>query len=242
MDVTDFLSQMESEMEIHESQQAAAAKTIESMKKEIQALTKRVEILTDEKYQLEASNAQLRQNAFDYQAPDNDTDISQLQEENQKLRDKLAVMEESSSDSQSLTEENQALKQQLKELTEKYDATSSLRQECESLREEIRSTEDQRKAIQEALISAQRMSDIVISEAKAEAKRLLDDAEQSASKMIADAEQRNSTLRASHDRMLADNAKLNAQLTALYRRHLSMLSDLSTGSDDPASENSSVTE
>lgn len=252
MEVTDFLSRMDSEMEIYESRQAAADKTIASMKSEIQNLTRRMEILTDENCRLEASNAQLRQTAYDHDDTKVAADVYQKAlDEIQELKAKLSGLEENAEAEpearQRLTSENEELKQKVAQLTEELKSTETLRKECDALRADANATEKERKAIQDALISAQRMGEIVIGEARDEAERvttqarqeaeaLTSQAQQSASQTLAEAQERNAALQASYDRMLIDTSKMKSELIDLYRRHLALLAEIPGKGDVPALE------
>lgn len=246
VDVTDFLTRTESEMEIAESRQAAADKTIASMRTEIQGLTRRLETLTEDNCQLESANAQLRRDAFDDTKVDRDVHEKVLSE-NQTLKDKIEALENGSAELPELEAENARLRQQLAELQEKFDATQSLRQECENLRKEIAAAEEQRKTIQDALISAQRMSQIVLSEAREEADRVTaeareeadrvtTEAQQTADQTLTEARQRNEALQASYDRMLMDTGKMKSELIELYRRHLALLSEIPGAGEVPVLE------
>lgn len=240
MEVTDFLSRMGSEMEIYESRQIAADKTISSMKSELQNLTRRMEILTDENYRLETNNAQLRQTA--YECDDTKVAVEVYQkalDEIQELKEKLAGLEqktEEESKAQQLALENEELKQKLKQLTEELKGTQPLQEECNALRADLMATEEERKAIQDALISAQRMGKIVIDEAREEAERVTMQARQEAEVMLTEAQQRNDALQESYDRMLMDTSKMKSELIDLYRRHLALLAEIPGNGEVPALE------
>lgn len=236
-DVVDYLGRMESELEMYSSRLAAADKTVVTLRNDMQNLNARLEILTEENYQLETSNTQLRKEAYDYDASRVDADVHQkVLEENRELKEKLAALEGKPEEAQRLREENAQLQELLTSLTEKYNATASLRQECENLRAEIAAAEDQRKTIQDALISAQRMREIVLSEARTEAERVTSEAQQSASQTLEEARQRNQALQASYDRMLMDTGKLKSELIELYRRHLALLAEIPGKGEVPALE------
>ena len=235
MDVTDFLTRMDSEMEIAESRQEAADKTITSMRAEIQNLTRRMETLTEDNCQLESANAQLRKNAYDDTKVDRDVHEKVLSE-NQALKEQVAVLEKGSGEVPKLEAENARLRQQLAELTEKCEAAAGLRQECERLRRELAGADEQRKSIQDALISAQRMSQIVLGEAREEADRITSEARQTADQTIEEAQQRNEALQASYDRMLVDTSKMKSELIELYRRHLALLAEIPGAGDVPVLE------
>ena len=242
MEVIDFMSRMESEMELYERRQTSADKTIASMKGEIQDLTRRMEILTDENRRLETSNAQLRQTASDGDDTKVAADVYQKAlDEITELKAKLSGLEQKANaepeDQQQLTLENEALKQKVEQLTEELKSIAPLREEYDALRADANATEKERKEIQDALISAQRMSKIVIGEAREEAERvtaqarqeaeaLALQAQQAASQTLAEAQQRNDALQASYDRMLMDTSKMKSELIDLYRRHLALLAEI----------------
>lgn len=252
MEVIDFLSRTESEMEIYENRQAAADKTIASMRSEIQNLTRRMEVLTEENCQLETSNAKLRQTAYDHDDTKVAADVYQKAlGEIQELKAKLAGLEQKAKAEpeaqQQLTLENEELKQKVAQLTEKLKSTETLQKECDALRADANATEKERKAIHDALISAQRMGEIVLSEARDEAERvttqarqeaetLTSQAQQSASQTLAEAQKRNADLQASYDRMLMDTSKMKSELIELYRRHLALLAEIPGTGEIPVLE------
>lgn len=252
MDVADFLARTESEMEIYDSRQTAADKTIASMKNEIQNLTRRLEILTDENCRLETSNAQLRQTAYDYDDTLVAADVHQKAlDEIQELKANLAGLEQKAEAEQKvrqqLTLENEDLRKKVVQLTEELKSVESLRKEYDALSANANATEKERKAIQDALISAQRMSEIVLGEAREEAERvtsqarqeaenLTSQAQQSASQTLAQARQRNDALQASYDRMLMDTSKMKSELIELYRRHLALLAEIPGKGEVPVLE------
>ena len=268
-EVTDFLTRMDSEIEIYESRQAAADKTIGSMKNEIQSLTRRLEMLTEDNCRLETANTQLRQQVYEY----DDTKVSaedhqKVMDENRELKERLAQLEEDATgddqaeEIQCLTRENQELEQKADALTRELEAlrqeNQTLRQECESLRANRNTSEEDLKSIQDALVSAQRMSQIVIGEAREEAQRLTSQAQQEAETLttqarqeaealtsqahqeatetLEDARQRNAALQASYDRMLMDTGKMKSELSELYRRHLALLAEIPGQGDVPVLE------
>ena len=236
-DVTAFLTRTESEMETFESRQAAADKTIASMKGEIQTLTRRLEVLTEENCNLESSNAELRKAAYDYDENFVAADEHQkVLTENSDLKAQLDLWKKKAEEepkaeklqqllreNEELRQANAALKKELESGKADYEA---LQTECSELRSTASSTEKDLKAIQDALISAQRMSEIVMSEARAEAERLTEQAQQSAAQTLDEAQQRNLALQQSYDRMLMDTSKMKSELIDLYRRHLALLSEI----------------
>lgn len=236
-DVEDYLGRLESELEMYASRLAAADKTVATLRNELQNQNQRLDTLTEENYQLEITNTKLRQEAYDYDASKVDADIHQkVLEENRVLRQKAAALEENSLAVQKLEGENAMLQEQLKTLTEEYNATADLRKECENLRAEVAASEEQRKTIQDALISAQRMREIVLSEAHEEADRVTTEAKQSASRTLEDARIRNDALQASYDRMLMDTSKMKSELIELYRKHLALLAEIPGKGEVPVLE------
>ena len=135
-----------------------------------------------------------------------DQTIATLRQENEALKKQL---EEQSSENSRLATENQAL-----------------RQESGELRDRLTGVEAQGESIQEALVSAQRMSRIVLTEAQEEADRVTIQAKNTATKTLEEAKKRNDALQASYDRMLLDTGKMKSELIDLYRRHLALLAEI----------------
>lgn len=257
-EVTDFLNQTESEMEVYESRQAAADKTIASMKNEIQNLTRRLEILMDENCNLENSNAELRKNACNYDMnPISAEEHRKVLAENIELKSQLEYLEKKDAENpeaekrQLLLNENEELKQENAALKEELESVKAdyqvIRTECDTLRANVYSSEKELKSIQDALVSAQRMSEIVIGEAKSEAERLTAqaqkdaeiltlEAKQSATQTLEEAQQRNLDLQQSYDRMLIDTCKMKSELIELYRRHLALLAEIPGNEEVPILE------
>lgn len=257
-EVSDFLARMDSEIEIYESRQAAADKTIGSMKNEIQSLTRRMEILTEDNCRLENANNQLRQQVYDYDdAKVSAEDHQKVLEENRELKERLAQLEEEKAtdereaEIQRLTQENQELSRKAESLARELEAlrqeNGSLHRENETLRASGNTSQEDLKSIQDALVSAQRMSQIVIGEAREEAQRLTaqahqeaealtSQAQQEATHTLEDARQRNEALQACYDRMLMDTSKMKCELIELYRRHLALLAEIPGQGDVPVLE------
>lgn len=236
-EVLDCLNRMAAEIDTYVSRQEAADKTIASMKAEIQNLTQRMETLTEENYNLESANAQLRKENFDYDAAKVPRDIHEkVLAENQALKEKLEAQQSAGEEARSLARENAQLREQLEEIRKQYEETSDLRQECDRLRGEIEAAEDQRRAVQDALISAQRMGQIVLREAREEADRVTTQARQDADQTIDDARRRVDALQGTYDRMLMDTSKMKRELIDLYRRHLALLAEIPGGGEVPVLE------
>ena len=129
-----------------------------------------------------------------------------------------------------LRQENETLKKQLEALSVENDRlcadNQELRKKSGELRDRLTSMEEQGESIQNALISAQRMSRIVLTEAQEEADRVTIQAKNTATKTLEEAKKRNDTLQASYDRMLLDTGKMKAELIDLYRRHLALLAEI----------------
>ena len=240
-EVLDCLNRMASEIDTYASRQEAADKTIASMKAEIQNLTQRMENLTEENYNLESANAQLRKESFDFDAAKVARDVHEkVLAENQALKEKLEAREDADAQAQTLAQENAQLKEQLAAIRKQYEDTASLRQECDRLRGEIATAEEQRRAVQDALISAQRMGQIVLKEAKDEANRVTTQARQEAEQTRDEAQKRVDALQASYDRMLMDTGKMKSELIELYRRHLALLAEIPGQGEVPVLEDAGL--
>lgn len=219
-DVMDYLTRMETEMEMYVDRLAAADKTMAAMKSDMQTLNRRLEALTEENCRLETGNAQLRKEACEYDNSRVGGDVHQrVLDENRELKDRLEQLE-----------------QQIAELTGQLADSEALREACEALRAEVSTAQKERKSVQDALISAQRMGQIVIDEARQEAERITAEARQAAGKTLSEARQRNDALQASYDRMLMDTGKMKSELIELYRRHLALLAEIPGRGEVPVLE------
>ena len=290
-EVTDFLNRMNSELEIYDSRQTAAEKTIASLKSEIQTITNRASELAEENCQLETTLSKMRQDKFDYnnekgltmeQQEKLRTEIGALTQKNaeleahqEELTQKLANLEQAAGEKQRLEQENEALRKtletledtvqnhaqekkclqqeneqlrtQLEKLTQELSQGEGLRTECADLRETVNLWQQERDAVRDALISAQRMGEMVLAEARTNARQLEADAKQSAEQTMEQARQsaaqtleearvRNEALQASYDRMLMDTSKMKSELIDLYRRHLALLAEIPGQAEVPALE------
>lgn len=130
----------------------------------------------------------------------------------------------------SLRQENEELKRRLEELSSENGRLDTENQELRrgsgELRDRLASMEEQGASIQDALVSAQRMSRIVLTEAQEEASRVTTEAKNIATQTLEDAKKRNDALQASYDRMLLDTGKMKSELIDLYRRHLALLAEI----------------
>lgn len=135
-----------------------------------------------------------------------------------------------------LTAEIAVLNSNAADNTQKMESVEGLQKECESLRATVAALEKERKSVQDALISAQRMCEIVLQEAREKADSLVSKAEEDAQELITRAQQRNDDLQESYDRMLLDTGKMKSELIELYRRHLALLAEIPGSAEVPALE------
>lgn len=241
VDVTDYLARTESEMEILESRQAAADKTIDSMKSEIQNLTRRLEILTEENCSLETANAQLRQQAFAYDEGKvtlevHEKALAQIQELQEKLLEAQKQAQSEGEARKRLEAENAGLKRSAADNTPKMEGVEMLQKECDDLRANVIALEGERKTVQDALISAQRMGEIILGEARSQADQMVCQAKDEAQDLLTKAQRRNEELQACYDRMLMDTGKMKSELIELYRRHLALLAEIPGKGEVPVLE------
>ena len=236
-DVAELLADLESQRENAEARQEAADKTIASLRQELEKSAKDAEALTQENARLKTENEALQKRVSGYEQTNVTLEEFQVMtEENRRYEGQLEELDVLRKRVENLAQQNGKLKEDYVALRQKYEDTASLRQECDKLRVQLAEREEQSQAIQDALVSAQRMGKIVVSEAQQEADRLTTQAKQTATQTLEESRKRNAALQASYDRMLMDTSKMKTELIDLYRRHLALLSEIPGKGDVPALE------
>lgn len=153
-----------------------------------------------------------------------DTVKQELQEKNLQYNRMISDLE---NQLQTVKEEKERLQQELVELKERADNSGA-----------------NPKTIQDAILSAQRMSEMVIAEANQKAEEIrqmaeldrleqekagrlaVEEAKMEALHVTEEAEQRCETLRRDYDRILLDVTGLKSGLMGIYRKHMELLAAL----------------
>ena len=179
-----------------------------------------------------------RQNKWEKQVADLNEEIKRLNSRIDAERD----------EKQSLANKNERLSKVITELEEEIQtekqAKTKLEKEVAELQEKLDTSDVNPKTIQDAIISAQRMGEIVISEANQKAEEILNQAEmlkqmqeEAGRKAIRDAEaeadrvreaseRKCAQLQQDYDRILLDVTGFKAELMKMYRKHMEMLAAL----------------
>ncbi len=121
---------------------------------------------------------------------------------------------------------------------------AKVQQEFRELQEKVDSEGINPKIIQDAILNAQRMGEIVISEANEKAEEIMhqaeadrraqeeagrkaiEEAKEEASRVIGEAERKCSNLQQDYDRILMDVTGFKAEMLKMYRRHMELLATL----------------
>lgn len=171
--------------------------------------------------------------------------VAELNEEIKRLNNRIdAELDEK----QSLANKSERLSSIITELEEQIQtekqAKIKLEKEVAELQEKLDTSDVNPKTIQDAIISAQRMGEIVISEASQKAEEILNQAEmlkqmqeEAGRKAIKDAEEEADRVREAserkcvqlqqdYDRILLDVTGFKAELMKMYRKHMEMLAAL----------------
>lgn len=198
MDVDDYVSRAESEIEIQENRQGRWEQQMSELNAEIDRLKKRIEFEDTVKQELQDKNVHLNKIITDLE--------KQLQTANG---------------------EKEKLQQELKELKESVDTSGA-----------------NPKTIQDAILNAQKLSEMVIAEANQKAeeirqlaeldryeqekagKQAVEDAKIEALHVTEEAEKRCEALRRDYDRILLDVTGLKSGLMGIYRKHMELLAAL----------------
>ena len=162
-------------------------------------------------------------------------DLDAKQEEQQELLDKNELLKKL------LKKSVEDMKQQEVESEKKYE---KLEEEYRDFQERIEAEGANPKTIQDAILNAQRMSEIVIVEAQQKALEIrekakkerreqeeegrlaLEDARREAARVQEEAEQKCDDLQRTYDRILLDVTGFKAEMMGMYRRHMALLAAL----------------
>ena len=155
---------------------------------------------------------------------------------------------------------NDALRNLEKDFQDKKDENYQLQQEVKKLQETIENSDHDPECIKEAIISAQRMSSIVMEEAnqkadeiirlaeelklqkEEEARQIIEDVDEDVRHIVAEAEKKCEDLQNTYDRILMDVSGFKAEMIAMYRRHLELLYALPEAKSIPEKKTSDFVE
>lgn len=247
--VIDYMSSLESELEISDVQMEKAAKELETLRAEntrmsnqLVTLRSDVDYLQEENRELLRANQELEDQLLtareEKTAKQTNTELlEQLQAQNDALR----------KEAESVKAAHQALEESAHQLAEQNRLLSEqLQNQEEELAAFRRSQQNDLdpKTIQDAILNAQRMSTIILNEAnekaaelKAEAENAYQDSmnamdaqirekQQHADLIVSDAEKKCEDLQKEYDHILLDVSGFKQEMIGLYRKHLQMLYQL----------------
>ena len=173
-----------------------------------------------------------------YQKSDVDAYVTRIKielEEQEKQQKKLE---------EELQEQKTEIEDQQKRLDENEKKYEDLKREYEEYRNRMEAEGADPKTIQDAILNAQRMSEIVIVEAQQKAmdirekarqdkkqqeeegKKLVEDAKAEALRVTSEAELRCDSLQHEYDRILMDVTGFKAEIMKMYRKHMELLAAL----------------
>lgn len=201
-----------------------------------------------------------------YHRSDVDTYVSRLKSEQESQEERLKGWEERIGEQkEEIRKLNETLEEERREKTELEEKQSALQKELEALQEKLREEEEKNevlrneyedyrsrieaegvdpKIIQDAILNAQRMSDIVIVEAQQkamdirekarkekrqseeESRQLMEEARTEAERVTEEAERKCVNLQKEYDRILLDVTGFKAELMKMYRKHMELLAAL----------------
>ena len=173
-----------------------------------------------------------------YQKSDVDAYVTRIKielEEQEKQQKKLE---------EELQEQKTEIEDQQKNLDETEKKYEDLKREYEEYRNRMEAEGADPKTIQDAILNAQRMSEIVIVEAQQKAmdirekarqdrkqkeeegKKMVEDAKAEALRVTSEAELRCDSLQHEYDRILMDVTGFKAEIMKMYRKHMELLAAL----------------
>ena len=187
---------------------------------------------------LEIDNVKFRTAFMGYQKADVDAYVSQVKTELEEQEEQKKKLEEEIQEQKSEIEDQQ---KHLDEAEKKYE---DLKREYEEYRNRMEAEGADPKTIQDAILNAQRMSEIVIVEAQQKAmdirekarkdkkqqeeegKKMVEDAKAEALRVTSEAELRCDSLQHEYDRILMDVTGFKAEIMKMYRKHMELLAAL----------------
>ena len=187
---------------------------------------------------VETENIKFRTAFMGYQKSEVDAYVTRIKiefEEHEKQKKKLE---------EELQEQKTEIEDQQKRLDENEKKYEDLKREYEEYRNRMEAEGADPKTIQDAILNAQRMSEIVIVEAQQKAmdirekarqdkkqqeeegKKLVEDAKAEALRVTSEAELRCDSLQHEYDRILMDVTGFKAEIMKMYRKHMELLAAL----------------
>lgn len=187
---------------------------------------------------LETEDIKFRTVFMGYQKSDVDAYVTRVKielEEQEKQQKKLE---------EELQEQRSEIEDQQKRLDGAEKKYEDLKREYEEYRNRMEAEGADPKTIQDAILNAQRMSEIVIVEAQQKAmdirekarqdkkqqeeegKKMVEDAKAEALRVTAEAELRCDSLQHEYDRILMDVTGFKAEIMKMYRKHMELLAAL----------------
>lgn len=235
----DYMSQLESELEIADIQLSKEKKELEELRTAAERMNNQLESARSDVAYLQEENSSFLKRTQELEdelltvkashAPqqDNQDQLAQMQS---VIDDLTAKLEASQTDLSACEKKNRTLAQQV----------ADQEAEIQNLRSRLENGQDP-QTIQDAILSAQRMGRIILSEANEKAAALQASAEMQykssmdaleqellekqrcADDIVADAEKKCEDLRGEYDRILLDVSGFKQEMIGLYRKHLQML-------------------
>ena len=187
---------------------------------------------------VETEDIKFRTAFMGYQKSEVDAYVTRIKiefEEQEKQQKKLE---------EELQEQKTEIEDQQKRLDENEKKYEDLKREYEEYRNRMEAEGADPKTIQDAILNAQRMSEIVIVEAQQKAmdirekarqdkkqqeeegKKLVEDAKAEALRVTSEAELRCDSLQHEYDRILLDVTGFKAEIMKMYRKHMELLAAL----------------
>ena len=187
---------------------------------------------------VETEDIKFRTAFMGYQKSDVDAYVTRVKielEEQEKQQKKLE---------EELQEQRSEIEDQQKRLDGAEKKYEDLKREYEEYRNRMEAEGADPKTIQDAILNAQRMSEIVIVEAQQKAmdirekarqdkkqqeeegKKLVEDAKAEALRVTSEAELRCDSLQHEYDRILMDVTGFKAEIMKMYRKHMELLAAL----------------
>ena len=187
---------------------------------------------------VETEEIKFRTAFMGYQKSDVDAYVTRVKiefEEQEKQKKKLE---------EEIQEQRSEIEDQQKQLDENEKKYEDLKREYEEYRNRMEAEGADPKTIQDAILNAQRMSEIVIVEAQQKAmdirekarqdrkqqeeegKKLVEDARAEAMRVTSEAELRCDSLQHEYDRILMDVTGFKAEIMKMYRKHMELLAAL----------------
>lgn len=187
---------------------------------------------------LEIEEVKFRTGFMGYQKSDVDAYVTRIKIELEDQEKQQRKLEEE------IQEQRTEIEDQQKRLDEAEKKYEDLKREYEEYRNRMEAEGADPKTIQDAILNAQRMSEIVIVEAQQKAfdirekarkdkkqqeeegKKMVEDAKAEALRVTSEAELRCDSLQHEYDRILMDVTGFKAEIMKMYRKHMELLAAL----------------